>query len=456
MDPFDLRLANCYREGSTTPTGQTPDALSLPEMFAKLRPLYEDAKKRVEAESTDKIKKGGGIALGVYGSCLDGPDSSEAWVKLNPDGSITVGASWEDHGQGADSGMQCTASEALEKLCSELREGRDVALATIVQQDGSAPRGPGSHLLASQEGLIYGTFGGGRMEAEIIKACAVSCRNRRPAVHEFRLDGKAAADSDMICGNMRILVEPFFPNKSNYIEPPFNVAPEHASAGLALQAAKTGGLLVRPFPPDKTAWSVLFADGSLAGAGLPAEVETALRASHSAESALVLVNGKGYFCEPCRKPERMIIIGVSHVAKAIAMLGALTGFETHIVDDRPDFASPSRFPESMLHIEPEYKQCLSALGICPTDYIVIVTRGHLFDREALEEALTTNAGYIGMIGSKSKRDQIYKLLLENGFSRSELARVHSPICISIGAETPEERAVSIVAECIAHRRKESC
>ena len=116
MDPFDLRYINCYREGDTTPTGQKPEVMSLPEMFDRLRPLYEAAKKRVKEESTDEVKRGVGLALAVYGAGLDGPDSSEAWAELNPDGTVTIGCSWEDHGQGADSGAQCTAHEALRPL----------------------------------------------------------------------------------------------------------------------------------------------------------------------------------------------------------------------------------------------------------------------------------------------------------------------------------------------------
>ena len=116
MDPFDLRELNCYREGDTTPTGQTPEVISLPEMFKAMRPYYEDAKKRVKAASTDAVKRGVGVALGVYSAGLDGPDTSEAWVELDPDGGVTVGNSWEDHGQGADSGSLGTAHEALRPL----------------------------------------------------------------------------------------------------------------------------------------------------------------------------------------------------------------------------------------------------------------------------------------------------------------------------------------------------
>ncbi|PIE68434.1 MAG: aldehyde oxidoreductase [Deltaproteobacteria bacterium] len=116
MDPFELRYRNIYREGSTTPTGQAPEVYSLPEMFDTLRPKYEEAKKRASEESTDAVKCGVGLAVAVYGSGLDGPDSSEIDVELQPDGTISVYSCWEDHGQGADIGTLGTAHEALRPL----------------------------------------------------------------------------------------------------------------------------------------------------------------------------------------------------------------------------------------------------------------------------------------------------------------------------------------------------
>lgn len=116
MDPLELRAVNCYRPGDTTPTGQTPDVFSLPEMIDTLRPKYKEAQTRAKAASTDAFKRGVGLSIGIYGSGLDGPDSAESWVQLDPDGGITVGACWEDHGQGADSGMLGTAHEAMRPL----------------------------------------------------------------------------------------------------------------------------------------------------------------------------------------------------------------------------------------------------------------------------------------------------------------------------------------------------
>ncbi|HWR39501.1 MAG TPA: molybdopterin cofactor-binding domain-containing protein [Patescibacteria group bacterium] len=112
IDPFEMRYKNIYRPGATTPNGCKPDVYCLEVMFDKLRPLYEEAKKRCKELTTPEKKRGVGLSLGIYGCGLDGPDSSEAWVELVADG-VIVGSSWQDHGQGADLGAQTIAHEAL-------------------------------------------------------------------------------------------------------------------------------------------------------------------------------------------------------------------------------------------------------------------------------------------------------------------------------------------------------
>jgi len=116
MDPLELRYKNVYREGSTNPSGQKPEVYSLPEMIDILRPKYEAALEKAKAASTNAIKRGVGVSVGVYGCGLDGPDASEVEVGLNPDDTITVYACWQDHGQGADMGCLGTAHEALRPL----------------------------------------------------------------------------------------------------------------------------------------------------------------------------------------------------------------------------------------------------------------------------------------------------------------------------------------------------
>ncbi len=115
VDPLELRYKNVYREGGTTPTGQTPDVFSLPEMIDKLRPKYEEAVQKAKNESTAEMKKGVGVGIGIYGCGLDGPDGSEVAVELTPDG-VSLSNTWEDHGQGADIGSLGTCHEALRPL----------------------------------------------------------------------------------------------------------------------------------------------------------------------------------------------------------------------------------------------------------------------------------------------------------------------------------------------------
>lgn len=116
MDPLEFRFKNVYRKGATTPTGCAPDAYSLPDLIDLIRPKYKAAKENALAASTDEISRGVGVSVGVYGCGLDGPDTAEIDVELNPDNTVTVFATWHDHGQGADSGVLGSAHEALRPM----------------------------------------------------------------------------------------------------------------------------------------------------------------------------------------------------------------------------------------------------------------------------------------------------------------------------------------------------
>lgn len=116
LDPLEFRFKNVYREGCTTPTGQTPEVMSLPEIYDTMRPKYQAALEKAKANSTDEIKRGAGISMGVYGCGLDGPDTAEADVELTGNGEVTVYVTWHDHGQGADVGAMTAAHETLRPM----------------------------------------------------------------------------------------------------------------------------------------------------------------------------------------------------------------------------------------------------------------------------------------------------------------------------------------------------
>ena len=162
MDPLELRYKNVYREGSTTPTGQKPEVYSLPEMIDILRPKYKAALEKAKAASTDSIKRGVGVSIGVYGCGLDGPDASEAEVGLNTDNTVTVYACWQDHGQGADMGCLGTAHEALRPLGLSPEQIRLVLNDTALAPNSGPSGGSRSQVMTGQairvgcEALIAG------------------------------------------------------------------------------------------------------------------------------------------------------------------------------------------------------------------------------------------------------------------------------------------------------------
>jgi xanthine dehydrogenase accessory factor len=148
----------------------------------------------------------------------------------------------------------------------------------------------------------------------------------------------------------------------------------------------------------------------------------------------------------------MYIFGGGHISFSLARIGKMTGFRVVVIDDREEYANPERFPEADETIAEGFPQVFSRIAVNNFSYIVIVTRGHAYDQAVLEWALTTEAYYIGMIGSRKKTKQLFGNLKAQGVSEEALGQVYTPIGLDIKAETPEEIAVSIMAEIIKIRR----
>lgn len=158
------------------------------------------------------------------------------------------------------------------------------------------------------------------------------------------------------------------------------------------------------------------------------------------------------FIEPIRSAPTLFIFGGGHIALALAKMAKLVDFKIAVIDDRPEYANPQRFPEAELTLAIDFAKAFSRLKIGKSGYIVIVTHGHKGDETALEGALATEAKYIGMIGSKTKNKTVFSHLLAKGFPQEVLDKVHAPIGLSIHAQTPGEIAVSILAELIKARK----
>lgn len=158
------------------------------------------------------------------------------------------------------------------------------------------------------------------------------------------------------------------------------------------------------------------------------------------------------FVEPILPEPTLYIFGGGHIALALAKMAKQVGFKIVVIDDRPEFANPQRFPEAEQTLAIDFAKAFSRLKIDKSGYIVIVTHGHTGDEVVLQGALGTKAKYIGMIGSKTKNKTVFSHLRAKGISQELLDKAYTPIGLRIGAQTPEEIAVSILAEVIKIRR----
>ncbi|MCB2190754.1 MAG: XdhC family protein [Deltaproteobacteria bacterium] len=349
--------------------------------------------------------------------------------------------------------------EFLAAVSQELAQGNSLCLATIIGQKGSAPRSAGSRFFVRRGGEFWGTIGGGNFEAQVIDKAAMALERGRSELMHYRLMGADVADTEMICGgDLDVFLDPVS------ADDPGNLALYQAAA----QAAGGGGrallatLMVDGGEPIAAGRKLLLRFGQPALGSLPLTDGTLTTLDRELDSVgrspQRLWAGPGaaslpapLLLEPIATQPVVYIFGGGHVSQKLAPLAAMAGFGLVVADDRLEWANRQRFPQAQEIWNRPLERVLQGENLGPEAYIVIVTRGHLYDKEVLAQALRQNAAYVGMIGSKRKRAMIYKALSEEGFTSGQLDEVHSPIGLAIGAETPEEIAISIVAELVAVR-----
>jgi xanthine dehydrogenase accessory factor len=337
-----------------------------------------------------------------------------------------------------------------------LRKAEDFVIATILDRSGSAPRAKGAKMIVKKDGSIIGTIGGGRLEADAIVAAVEAVAAERSAIQSFDLTNKDVAASGMLCGGSGQLLIDFIDardeNNLKIYEEAARIIANREKGWLITMLGgvrEDGGIdrqqcLVKP--NRKLVGSVTcdpyLLEKLIAG---PAKITI-----HSEA-----FDKRRFLVEPLQQRGSVYLFGAGHVSQKIAPLAESVGFRTVVIDDRLSYANRERFPDvAEVMVIDSFKE-LPELAIDEDSYLVIITRGHLHDKYVLEQVLRTKAAYIGMIGSRHKRDLIYKEAMDHGFSGEELRRVFSPIGTDIGAETPEELAVSIVGELIKVRSEKS-
>ena len=184
----------------------------------------------------------------------------------------------------------------------------------------------------------------------------------------------------------------------------------------------------------------------------PRLVKYDLNDDFAQENGLVCGGQMQVYIEPLESTPRLYVVGAGHVGYNLAKLAATIGFKIHVLDDREKFANQERFPEAESVVVETIPAWLQTADIPSSAYVVIVTRGHTYDLDALRSLAKRDLRYLGLIGSKAKVRRIYDALLEEGMPAEYLQRVHAPVGLDIGAVSPEEIAVAILAELIAVRR----
>jgi len=325
--------------------------------------------------------------------------------------------------------------------------GRRAALAVPLWLSGSVPLVRQSLLLLREDGSTLGTIGGGPLEAEVLRQAAEVIAQDEPRVVEFDLTQDEAADRGMICGGRcAVLIEPIRPDRA---------ADVYAAAARAEAAG--GGAAIITVLRDQGPFRVLALspDGVLLGSSGDASTDNALRELAdrccAEERPCFVEKPVCAHIQPVFPSPALHIFGAGHIAVPLALLAGLVGFRTTVVDDRAEFANSRRFPQAEVLVA-AVNDAFDQLPIGKHAYVVAITRGHVMDEEVVAHALRTPARYIGMIGSKRKVAAIRDRLRSRGFGEDDLARLHAPIGLEIGAETVEEIALSIVAEIVAVRR----
>ena len=337
----------------------------------------------------------------------------------------------------------------------ELVDGNaSFALALVLQAEGSTPQEAGAKAIIFETGAIWGTLGGGAVEAETQKRAVDVCKAKHPVVFDFNMDGISAKDDRSICGGaMRILIDP---EVGKYRD-------SYAEAARALQQRRRGILLTTVRNSQPTAVMVRW----FAEDAIPPEVDfpgaEAVRLCLKREAPRLFIEDAQepqaiveVLAEPVIPKPLLLIAGGGHIGQALALQASLVGFDIVVIDDRKEFTDPALFAEGVITRCGHIPQEVSAFPVGADTFIVIVTRGHKHDAETLGACIHAPAAYIGMIGSRRKVALIRKNFMENGIATAkEFSRVFAPIGLDIAAVTVPEIASSIVAQLIAVRRRGS-
>lgn len=325
--------------------------------------------------------------------------------------------------------------------CIERKE--DTVLVTVIASSGSTPREAGSRMVISQRGLLFGTIGGGAVEFRSQQMAADILKEKKSHVKGFKLAPNQVEDLGMICGGSVVVYFQFIPWDNE------EILPFLKKASALFEKDEDAWLLMDI--TQESAWSMAVyseSTGTIGVGGFRAEDLTPMLKTRAVQ---VEQNGKKYYAEPLIRSGTVYVFGGGHVAQELVPVLSHVGFRCVVMDDREEFASKKLFPTAAETILGDFSRIADYIKITKNDYIVVMTRGHAHDFTVEEQVLHSDACYVGVIGSKNKIRGISERLKAAGVSAEDIERAHSPIGLSIKAETPAEIAISIAGEMIQIR-----
>ncbi|MFJ9637840.1 XdhC family protein [Streptomyces sp. NPDC101178] len=342
-----------------------------------------------------------------------------------------------------------------------LSEGREFAVATVVSVSGSAPRGPGAALAVDRDGTVIGSVSGGCVEGAVYELCQQALEDGKSVRERFGYSDEDAFAVGLTCGGViDILVTPVRADSRE--RPVLRAALAAATAGEAVALARVvrgpadllgRALLVRPDGsrtgglggPEERDRTAAAEAGALLDTGRTGTVTLAEDGSHCPGGLTLLV-------ECGVEPPRMIVFGAVDFAAALVRAGKFLGHHVTVCDARSVFATRARFPEADEVVVDWPHRYLRSTRTDGRTVLCVLTHEARFDVPLLTEALRRPTAFVGAMGSRRTHEDRLRRLREAGLNQDELARLRSPIGLDLGARTPEETALSIVAEIIAARR----
>jgi len=354
-------------------------------------------------------------------------------------------------------------------LNKAIEQNLDVALITVTSVLGSTPRKPGAKMLVFADGTTIGTIGGGCGEAEARREALNVLAAFTPKIHYLNMTADMAQEEGMVCGGIMGLFIDYLGSQSPVertilIKDYLSAIHEATNPVLVTVIEAVEGRLVGKKMFIKNNGNIV---GDLGVEGLNrVALENAKTGGKRCQPLLMSLNSEFEPCEtsvtkadyrlllePPTTVVRLLILGAGHIALPLATMAKILGYEVIVVDDRPSFANFTRFSTADTIICDNFEGAIDRIAINPQTYVVIITRGHRYDKVCLRKVINQPAAYIGMIGSRKRVKALKAELEEEGVPSESLQTLYSPIGLKIGAETPEEIAVSILGELIKVQRE---